>query len=192
MTRLFTDDQEFWRRVDVREMSECWRWQGTQQGCHGAFDVNETGEQVRAHRYAWSFAYGPIPTGMLVLHCCDNSWCVNPRHLRLGTHEDNNKDKSVLSRVRQVLAAAERVERERNERAQSLLGPAPAPTPTTFGKAILRLRKSLGLTQREFAAAIGVTNGMVCHWEKGVSGTTIARVNEIARRFGVDVRELLS
>jgi len=29
---------------------------------------------------------------MLVLHSCDNPKCINPEHLRIGTHADNGQD----------------------------------------------------------------------------------------------------
>lgn len=95
-------------------MRSCWRWKGTGQGEYGTFTVDK--QQIAAHRFAWAFAYGRVRTGACVLHACDNSWCVNPRHLRLGTMEENNLDKSVLSRIRSVLLEDdERVAREAAE-----------------------------------------------------------------------------
>jgi len=35
---------------------------------------------------------GEVPAGMLICHSCDNTACVNPDHMFLGTASDNNKD----------------------------------------------------------------------------------------------------
>lgn len=52
-----------------------------------------------AHRLAWKLVNGDIPTGMLVMHKCDNPPCCNPDHLKLGTSLDNQKDMSAKKRA---------------------------------------------------------------------------------------------
>jgi DNA-binding XRE family transcriptional regulator len=171
-------------------MRSCWRWKGAEQGDYGAFAID--GDQVRAHRYAWSFAYGEIPTGMLVLHGCDNSWCVNPRHLRVGTHEDNNADKSVLTRVLASIADADREQAKEAERMR-----APAHTPLSSGMRpihanIKRHRIARGMTQSALANACGATKSCVCHWEKGLISPTGKRLPSVAAALGVTVGELFA
>lgn len=46
-----------------------------------------------AHRLSWQAEYGPIPTGLWVLHKCDVRACIEPTHLFLGTPKDNMQDK---------------------------------------------------------------------------------------------------
>jgi hypothetical protein len=66
------------------------------------------GRKRKAPRAAWLLLVGPIPGGLLVLHNCDNPPCVNPGHLRLGTHKDNAHDRDVRGRRSSYVPAPRR------------------------------------------------------------------------------------
>lgn len=70
----------------------CWEWLGAvHEFGHGR--VWHKGKDIGAHRASWMVHIGAIPTGMCVLHKCDNPPCINPQHLFLGTRGDNNTDR---------------------------------------------------------------------------------------------------
>lgn len=96
------DDIElmFWKRVNKSGpihpiCGRCWQWMAgkTWQG-YGQF------RGLKASRVAWELCKGEIPDGMFVLHHCDNTSCVNPKHLFLGTGLDNMQDMVVKGRWR--------------------------------------------------------------------------------------------
>lgn len=47
------------------------------------------GRTVKAYRYAYEQAHGPIPAGLEVDHRCRRRECVNPAHLEAVTHREN-------------------------------------------------------------------------------------------------------
>jgi HNH endonuclease len=75
---------------------ECLEWVGALRAEYGAITVE--GKVKRAHRVAYEEFVGPIPDGVLVLHECDNTVCIEPSHLFLGTHQNNSDDKVAKGR----------------------------------------------------------------------------------------------
>ena len=69
---------------------------------YGGFWLN--GRTIRAHRYAYVLAYGPIPTGMVVDHVkakgCTSTLCVAPDHLEAVTDGENIRRGDTGRRMR--------------------------------------------------------------------------------------------
>ena len=61
-----------------------------------------------------------------------------------------------------------------------------------LNKNIKDLRIENGLTQKELAEKIGVSQGAVYFWEKGINEPTAGYLVSMAELFGVSVDELLS
>lgn len=89
-----TEQERFWAKVEKSD--GCWNWIGA-LNADGYGLVRFNGETRGAHRVAWSFAHGAMPT-LQVLHKCDNPRCVRIEHLFLGTHADNMLDMAVKGR----------------------------------------------------------------------------------------------
>jgi hypothetical protein len=78
----------------------CWPWTSALNS-NGYGVIHVAGVARRAHRLAWIEANGPIPPDKPhLLHRCDNPRCVNPAHLRTGTHKENMADMIARGRAR--------------------------------------------------------------------------------------------
>ena len=72
---------------------ECWPWALASRG-YGVL------RGAGAHRLSWAAVNGPIPSGLMICHHCDNPPCVNPRHLYAGTAKDNMRDAKQRGRLK--------------------------------------------------------------------------------------------
>ena len=61
----------------------------------------------------------------------------------------------------------------------------------TFKEKVVKLRKLKGLTQDEFASAVGVSRQAVYKWESGQSYPEVAKLLEMKILFNISIDDLL-
>lgn len=82
--------RRFWSKVEPSE-SGCLLWRSTQSRGYGQMSLR--GKNRSAHRISYRITFGPIPDGKLVLHSCHTPLCVRPDHLKVGSHQENMRDR---------------------------------------------------------------------------------------------------
>lgn len=85
------------KRISIDSETHCWNWKGAINS-NGYGVVKLPNGNKSAHRYSWMIHKGEILNGMFILHKCDNTLCVNPEHLFLGTQKDNLGDMASKGR----------------------------------------------------------------------------------------------
>jgi len=92
--------RRFWAKVQVCETDSCWNWLGAlDKDGYGRFSYNKDKKSESSNRVALELKLKrPILAGYKACHTCDNTSCVNPKHLYEGTVLDNIKDRVLRHR----------------------------------------------------------------------------------------------
>lgn len=138
MGRPRNTSADFWRFV--RKTDGCWEWIGGTSRGYGIFKLNN--KSYRAPRFAWRLLIGEVPSGLFVLHSCDNRACVNPDHLFLGTHDDNMLDMVQKGRATGCPLRGEEASNAKLTNDQVLA---------------IRAKKEAGMTYRPLCRLFGIT-----------------------------------
>lgn len=91
-------DGQVWKLIDaitVNPADECIPWRRSVNAA-GYARAQMNGREVRVSRVICEREYGPPPTPFHhAAHSCGNSVCVNPRHIRWATPQENIDDKKI-------------------------------------------------------------------------------------------------
>lgn len=93
-----TPEYRMWSAIDrINKLSipepnsGCWLWTGCVDPRGYGKTAMGRGRAMFAHRLSF-MAYRYDPGALIVMHKCDNSYCVNPDHLEAGTQRQNVRD----------------------------------------------------------------------------------------------------
>lgn len=151
-----TSEERFWSKVEKTE--GCWLWVRARTAAgYGHFYILR--QHHYAHRFSYELAHGPIPTGLIVCHRCDNPQCVRPEHLFLGTDADNSRDK--WSKGRGVAPTGERSGSRRHPE-QRPRGESAVLSKLTED-AVRAIRARADEPRHALAAEFGVSVPTICH-----------------------------
>lgn len=143
----------------VIQQDGCWQWAGSLDGKgYGMFGICTCPHEpkiIRAHRVSFIFANKTIKDGNHVLHSCDNPGCVNPEHLREGTHQENMKDRDYRDRGKQTC---------KFKKGRKTPAGEESPTAKLKNKDVIKIRKLLNdnyFTHKEIAEKFKVHRSTV-------------------------------
>jgi len=146
------DEKRFWAKVDkdgptMPHMdTPCWVWTAVKVRT-GYGQIKVGSKMILAHRAAWTIENGSIPSGLCILHRCDQPSCVRASHLFTGTHQNNMDD--MAAKGRRVILRGEDQGRA-----------------TLTASAVLEIRAKYaagGTTLKSLAAQFGVSFGLIGH-----------------------------
>jgi hypothetical protein len=107
MTRF--DEKRFWSRIDKNgsipdhcpQLGHCWVWTGALNRAQSGYGRWMWNHRLRlaTHIVLEIYEGVDVPSGLHVLHRCDNTLCVNPEHVFLGTQAENVWDMHKKNRA---------------------------------------------------------------------------------------------
>lgn len=111
-----TQVKRFWAKVAIKANDdECWEWLGSCD-THGYGNFFWNSKITVSSKIAWMYPNYVIPKGFEICHSCDNPACCNPKHLWLGTHQENMDDKMRKGRQGNIKQAVRRGEAHPNHK----------------------------------------------------------------------------
>jgi hypothetical protein len=80
--------ERFESKVKIDPVTGCHVWQdkASEKG-YGWLCINK--KALAAHRVAWTLYVGEVPRGLVLDHLCENTMCVNVKHLEPVTRAEN-------------------------------------------------------------------------------------------------------
>lgn len=146
---MLKEQRRFWDKVDIKNPDQCWQWMAfCDRYGYGRFMLD--GKAVSAHRLSacWAGILVDMNSQLHVCHSCDNTSCVNPQHLFVGTHQDNMADRD--NKGRHIC-----VSQPGSQHGMSKLDEDDVRQ--------IRMLRQQGLTQRVIANQFGVTRSMISY-----------------------------
>lgn len=97
---------DFYHKILItNNPNDCWGWTGGRTTMGYAIMPTHECCSSRAHRVSFElFNQVSLLNKTVVRHTCDNPICCNPRHLLIGTQQDNANDR--VNRKRQVVGGS--------------------------------------------------------------------------------------
>lgn len=165
MPTMGTDDiKNFWAKIRVCGSEDCWPWTSTTFSFgHGCFYFKY--KLFKASRIAYYITYGIDPGNFMVLHNCDNPACCNPKHLSLGTTQDNTRDRTTRGRSAIGDKNGSRKHPEKLARGER----SGMSKLTEYTIKDIKQQHSLGKSGAELAREFGINKSTACRIIKGKS-----------------------
>lgn len=90
------DIKRFTEKVE-RKPNGCWLWTAAKNR-KGYGQFRYKGTLYIAHRFSFEYYKKESLRDLHIMHTCDTPSCVNPKHLKAGTNQDNVDDKMAKKR----------------------------------------------------------------------------------------------